>query len=217
VVGTLEVRHHVVPEHVHVEREGALRDFHADAAQADDAQRAALQSAGLAELLLVPLVGAQLGHVVRDPAIQVDHVPHDQLGDRDGVHAGAVGDLDAALLSGGDIDRVVAGAGADHDLELLAGLERVGVDLRRADDQHGGVELRDALGEGRVLEVRRTGDLGGDLLQLGDSESFELVGDEDFHWLVSRTGRWSLGGGRVSLHIATPAETGIVLDPQRSA
>ena len=83
-------------------------------------------------LFHLPLL--QVGGAVDDAAVEREHEPEGELGDGDGVLAGAVRDPDAALAGGLDVDRVRAGAGA-HDELQVARLEHRPRHLRRAHDE----------------------------------------------------------------------------------
>ena len=139
----------------HAERARAPRDFLADVAEAEQAERLAQQAARLRELLLVPRARAQLGDVVGDAPVERQDQPQRQLGDGDRVLARAVRHVDAAPRRAGHVDGVDAGAGA-HDQRQRARVEHRLGDLRRAHDQH----RRAGFGDGRdqrVAAERRAG------------------------------------------------------------
>ena len=137
---------------VHPERLRAARHLLADAAEAEQAERAAVQALSLGELLLVPPPRPQLGHVVGDAPVEGQDEPEGELRHGDRVLAGAVGDVDAAPRRALDVDGVVAGAGA-HDERQRAGLQdRVG-HLGRPDHQHVGLRARQRVRQSGVLEL----------------------------------------------------------------
>ena len=75
---------------------GAARHLLADAAEAEQAERAAVQPARLRVLLLVPAPGAQVGDVVGNAAVEREDQAERELRDGDRVPARAVRDVDAA-------------------------------------------------------------------------------------------------------------------------
>ena len=77
-----------------------------DGAEAGDAERLALQPLGLAVLLPLPLAGPERRDRVRDPPIERDDEPEDELGYRRGVATRAVGHVDAPPARGADVDGV---------------------------------------------------------------------------------------------------------------
>ena len=110
-------------------------DLAPDLAGADHAERLAEDAVGLGELLLVPLVGAQGGDVLRDAAVNGQQQGEHQLRHGDRVLAGAVADEDAPGAGGLDVNGVDARAGAQHQGQLVGGFERLGGDLFAAHDQ----------------------------------------------------------------------------------
>ena len=106
----------------HPERRRAARHLLPDAAKAKQPERAAIQAARLRVLLLVPAPGAQVGDVVRNPAVEREDQSKRKLGDGDAVPAGAVRHVDAAPRGASDVNRVDARAGP-HDEGEPAGVE----------------------------------------------------------------------------------------------
>ena len=127
----------VVRDEPHAERVRALGDEHADAAEADDAERLAVQLDAL-PLRAVPLpgleVGVRLRHVARLREQQRERV----LGRREDVRLRRVDDHHAAPRRLGDVDVVEADAGPADDDEVGARGEHLGGDLRRAADHQRG-------------------------------------------------------------------------------
>ena len=119
---------------LHLEGLGALGDELADAAEADHAERLAVE---LGALELGPLPGAADQRAVRlgDVAAEGQHQRQRVLGGGDRVRFGRVGDDHAAAGRGRDVDVVDAGAGAADHLEPLAALDQLGGHLGRRADQ----------------------------------------------------------------------------------
>src|ERR1035438_9807005 len=176
---------------------GAFDDFAADLADADDAERFAEEAVGFAEFFFVPFVGAEGGDVVGEAAVESENERKEKLGDRDGIFAGAIGDVHAAGAGGFDVDGVHARAGADDDGELVTGLDRVGGDLFTADDEDliGSDEFGKVLGfDGGVV-----GDIAAEILESVEMVFGELVGNQYLHddlprgegmlWAQHRAGR----------------------------
>ena len=132
-------------DHVHVEGLGALGDELADAAEADHAQRLAIELVA-AVARTRPFAADErpvcLGHVSKQRQGQRQRV----LGRRDRVRLWRVGDDDSALGGGRDIDVVDACAGAADRLHAIGARDQLGGQLGRRADQDR-VELADALGE----------------------------------------------------------------------
>ena len=105
----------VVGDDAHAEGAGADRDELADAAEAEHAERLALDL-GAAELAALPLAGREAGVRLRDVAGEREHQRDRVLGGGDRVGLRRVGDDDALLGGGRDVDVVHADAGAADDL-----------------------------------------------------------------------------------------------------
>src|SRR5262249_11836678 len=130
--------------------------------------------------LLVPDAAHEIAGAVHDAAIEREDEAERQLGDRDRVLAGAVGDVDAALRGGLDVDRVVAGAGADDEREV-AGLEHRPGDLGRPHDERFGAGLADRVAQRVVAVVRPVDDVEARGGEAFEPALLELVGDENSH------------------------------------
>ena len=118
----------------HAERAGADGDELADAAEAEHAERLALDL-DAAELRALPLAGGERRVRLRDVAGEREHQRDGVLGRGDHVGLRRVGDDDAALGRGGDVDVVDADAGAADHLQVVGALDQLGVELRRRADQ----------------------------------------------------------------------------------
>ena len=113
----------------------ALRDEHADPAQADDAERLVVQLDALPPGA-VPLAGLEVAVGLRDVARLREQQRDRVLGRRQHVRLRGVHHHHAATGGGGDVDVVEADPGAADDHEVVAGLEHLGGHLRgAADDQ----------------------------------------------------------------------------------
>ncbi len=131
------------------EAAGALCDFKADAAEAENAERFAAQLCAL-QALLLPLAGVHGGVGGGQLAGEREHEADGELGDGDGVGAGRIHDDDAAAGGGFGIDVVDTHAGAANDAQLRRLLHQRVVDLHGgADDERVGVGERggQAIGE----------------------------------------------------------------------
>ncbi len=119
---------------VHVEALGALGDELADAAEADHAERLAVE---LGALVLGPVPAAGDQRVVRlgDVAKEGEGEGERVLGGGDRVRLGGVGDDDPAPGRGRDVDVVDAGAGTADHLQVGRQLDQLGGHLRRRADQ----------------------------------------------------------------------------------
>ena len=138
-------------DHVHVEGLGALGDELADAAEADHAQRLAVElvaAVARARPLARDQRAVRLGHVATQRQRQRQRV----LGGGDRVRLGRVGDDDPALGGGRDVDVVDAGAGAADHLHALGARDQLRGQLGRRADQDR-VELADALLELAAVPV----------------------------------------------------------------
>ena len=164
----------------HAEGVRPLRHLLTDVAVAEQTERPAEQATRLRVLLLVPGAGAQIGHVVRHPAVDREQQRERELGHRDRILARAVRDVDAAPGRGRDIDGVVAGPGA-NDERQCARFEHRGVHGGAADHEHVGGGIAKRLRQPVVLEVRLIDDVAAGGLQPVDSGLLKCVGDEDFH------------------------------------
>ena len=90
----------------------------ADRAEAEDAERAAGQSAGLAVFFLLPRAVAKIDRGIDDPPVGGDQHADGQFGHGGGVLAGAIGHVNAARAGRGDIDGIDARSGADDQRKL---------------------------------------------------------------------------------------------------
>ncbi len=150
----------VVGDDLHAEGGHPLRDQHADAAEADDAEGllAELDTRVLGPL---PLAVLQGGVGLRDVAGRGDQQTAGELGRGDDVGRRRVDDHHAGLGGGGDVDVVQSDAGAGDDAQLPGRGDGLGVHLGggadedRVDIGDGGDQLR-AVGAVAVpdLEVR---------------------------------------------------------------
>ena len=121
-------------EHAHAEGAGARRDELADPAEAEHAERLALDL-GAAELAPLPLAAGEAGVGLRDVAREREHQRDRVLRRRHRVGLGGVGDDDALLGGGGDVDVVHADAGAADDAEVVGAFDQLRVALRGGADQ----------------------------------------------------------------------------------
>ncbi len=104
---------------VHLEALRALGDELADPAEADHAERLAVELGAL-ELRPLPLAGGQRGVRLRHIAAERQHQRQGVLGGGDGVRFGRVGDDHAALGRGRDVYVVDPGAGAADHLQAAS-------------------------------------------------------------------------------------------------
>ena len=118
----------VVRDDAHAEGAGADRDELADAAEAEHAERLALDL-GAAELAALPLAAGEAGVRLRDVAGEREHQRDRVLGGGDRVGLRRVGDDDPALGGGGDVDVVHAHAGAADDPQVVGAVDHLGVEL----------------------------------------------------------------------------------------
>ena len=133
----------VVGDDLHAEGRQPLRDQHADAAEADDADGLLVElDAGV--LAALPLAVLERGAGRRDVAGGREHQRDRELGGGDDVGGRRVDDHDAGLGGGLDVDVVEADAGAGDDLQLRGRREGLGVDLGGGAD-----EDRVDVGDGR--------------------------------------------------------------------
>ena len=127
----------IVAQHVHAQRHARVGHQHADGAQADDAERLALQF-GADELALAllhqlfhfrALAGERFAplHAVDHLAGGEQHAGDDQLFNGVGVRARGVEDHDAALGQFVQRDVVHARAGARHALDAFGDVHLVHV------------------------------------------------------------------------------------------
>ena len=151
----------------------------ADGAEAEDAQGASGQAAGLAELFLPPRSVAQGGGGVDDPPVGGDHQADGQFGHGQGVFAGAIGHVDAPRAGGGQVDGVHARPGADNQRELARGLDRGGRNLGRADDEN--AHVGHGAGQRIGRKVAAHFDLEIQFLEFRYGAAGELIYDQDFH------------------------------------
>ncbi len=137
LAGTVGAHVRVVGHELHAERVGALRDEHADATEADDAERLVVELDALpprAVPLVVLEVAVGLGDVPCLGEQQGDRV----LGRRQHVGLRRVDDHHAASRGGFDVDVVETDAGPPDDDHLVGRFEHLGRDLRRAADHERG-------------------------------------------------------------------------------
>ena len=169
---------------LHLEGLGALGDELADPAEADHAERLAVE---LGALEVGPLPGAAderavgLGHVAAERQHQRQRV----LGGGDRVRFGGVGDDDAAAGRGGDVDVVDAGAGAADHLEPLGALDQLGGHLGRRADQDR-VVAGDRVAQLLVGHLEPEVDVEV-LAQQVDAGVGDLLLDQDLHGVTSST------------------------------
>ena len=198
-------------EHVHLEALGALGDELADAAEADHAERLAVE---LGALELGPLPGAagERGVGPRDVAAEGEHQRQGVLGGGDRVRFGRVGDDDAAAGRGGDVDVVDAGAGAADHLEALGPLDQLRRHLgRRADEQR--VVGADRLAQLLLGHLEAEVDLEA-LAQQLDAGVGDLLLDEDLHRVTS--GAFSIAQSMQAVSASTSAGSTAGNMPTRS-
>ena len=132
--GTAGLHVGVVGDDPHPEGAQPLRDEHADAAEADDADGLLVElDAGVPAALPLAVLQRLAGRA--DVAGRREHEGDRELGRGDDVGGRGVDDHDAALRRGLDVDVVEPDAGAGHDREPLGGGERLGVHLRRRPDE----------------------------------------------------------------------------------
>ena len=164
---------------VHPERAGALGHLEPDRAEPEDADRGAEQAARRAVRLLVPAPGPQVDGAVDDLPVHGEQETHRQLGHRDRVPAGQVGDQDPAGGGGPGVDRVRAGAGTDHQGEPVGVLEDLATDLGAAHHQR--VEPAEAARQVAGLQpgIHDAGVAA--RLELGDRRLADGVGKEHAH------------------------------------
>jgi hypothetical protein len=162
-------------DHPHAEGTRPLCHLATDLTQTDDAQRAPIQAARLGIVPLVPLTQPQVCHLVRNPAIAGQQQPHDQLGHRYGVLAGAVRDEHAQLGRGRNVDRVYAGPRPDDQRQGSARAKRVGVHLLASNDQNVRVDLPDQSRKSVGLDVGLEGYRASEILEPVDTHLLELV------------------------------------------
>jgi hypothetical protein len=106
-----------------------------DGAHPGDAERLPVHALGLPVLAALPAPGPERGDGIGDPPVQRYDHRHDELGDRAGVPARAVRDVDALLARGSDVDRLELRARAHDEVELPGFLDRLRGHRRRPDDQ----------------------------------------------------------------------------------
>ena len=140
-----------------------------------DAEQAARRAVGL----LVPATGAEVDRAVDDPPVHGEQEAHRQLGHRDRVPAGQVGDQDPAGGGGPGVDRVRAGAGADDQGEPVGVLEDLATDLGAAHHQR--VEPVEAARQVRCLQPGIDDAGVAARLELGDRRLADGVGKEHAH------------------------------------
>ena len=165
----------VVGDDVHPERGQSLRDEHADAAEADDADGLLVElDAGV--LRALPLAVLQRGVGRRDVARGSQHQGDGELGSRDDVGGRGVHDHDAALGGGLHVDVVEPDSGPGDDLEPLGRGQRLGVDLGGGAHEDG-VDV----GDGRQ-QLGAVGPVAGADLEVGpeclDGGRAQLFGDQ---------------------------------------
>ena len=136
----------IVGDDLHAEGQSAARDFDADAAESDDAERLAAKLGALQRLLL-PLAGLHGGvSAHQDERASRQHESEGVLGDGNSIAAGRIHHHDAALGGGVEIDVVDAHAGAPDDAQLGSLVHHGRVDEgRRAN--HDGIGIGQFAGE----------------------------------------------------------------------
>jgi hypothetical protein len=161
---------------VHLEALGALGDQLADAAEADDADRLAVE---LGALVLGPVPAAVDERAVRlrDVAEEGQHQGDGVLGGGDRVRFGRVGDDDAAPGGGRNVDVVDPGAGAADHLQVRRPFDQLRRHLRRRADQDR-VVAADLLGQLLVGHLEAEVDLEV-LAQQLDAGVGDLLLDQD--------------------------------------
>ena len=176
----------IVGDDVHPERNRAPRDFAADAAHADDAQRLAVQLGSL-ERFAVPLARHHGGVRLRNLARQREQQREGVLRGGDRVSARRVHDHDAALGRRGHIDVVHAHARAADDLQPLRRGERLGRHLGlAADDER--VEVGDVRDQFVFLQTAAGRDFKlGIFRENGDAFWRDPIGGEDAERIHPRT------------------------------
>ena len=107
----------IVRHHLHPERERAARNFHANPAQSNDAQRLAAKLGALQRLLL-PFAGLHGGVGTHQGARHGQHQSEGVFRDGNRIAAGSVHHHDAALGGGVEIDVVDTHARASDDAQL---------------------------------------------------------------------------------------------------
>ena len=169
---------------VHLEALGAPRDELADPAEADHAERLAVE---LGALEPRPLPGPADQRRLRlgDVAAERQHQRQGVLGGGDRVRFGRVGDDDPAPGRGGDVDVVDPGAGAADDLEIVGAADQVLVQLRRRADQDRVVGA-DRLAQLLVGHLEPEVDVEA-LAQQIDPRVGDLLLDQDLHRVTSST------------------------------
>jgi hypothetical protein len=167
----------VVGDEAHAEREGALGDQRADAAEADDAEGLAVQ--------LDALPPGALPLAVDEGVVGLGHVAglgqqerHRVLGGGEDVGLRRVDDHHPALGGGGDVDVVEADAGAAHDDEIGRGRQHLAGDVGgRADDHR--VLVGDGGDQRGRVEAEADVDVVAQLGERGDAGRGQLLGDQD--------------------------------------
>ena len=183
---------------VHLEALGALGDELADPAEADHAERLAVELGAL-ELRPLPGAAGQRGVRLRHVAAEGEHQRQRVLGGGDRVRFGRVGDDDAAPGRGGDVDVVDAGAGAADHLEALGALDQVGGQLRRRADQDR-VVVADRLAQLLVGHLQAEVDVEV-LAQQLDAGVGDLLLDQDLHRVTSARSRRPVDAGGERLDV----------------
>ena len=115
------------------ETAGALGDFKADAAEAENAEGLATQLRAL-QTLLLPLAGVHRGVGRRQLAREGEHEADGELRDSDGVGARGIHDDDTAARSSFSVDVVHAHPGAANDAQLRCRRHQCVVNLHRGAD-----------------------------------------------------------------------------------
>ena len=135
----------VIGDDAHPEAERAARDLLADAAEAEHAERLALEL-DPAPRRALPAALLQRGVRLRDVARQRDQQADGVLGRRGDGRLGRVGDDDPAAGGGLDVDVVDPHARAADHLQPVGALDQLGGQLRRRAD-HDRVVVADLAGE----------------------------------------------------------------------
>jgi len=175
----------------HAQGTSAVRDSHADLAQADDAERLS-DELPTHERRTVPLAGVHRGIGCRHVASQREEQRERVLGGRGGVARGGVDHGDAGRGCGGDVDVVDTHTGAADDEQLAAGSDRLGIGLDATAHQQ-----RLVFGQGREVLLTRHAHPHVDavlFLQEGHALGCQLLSDENLHQRASSPARRAAAG-----------------------
>ena len=142
----------VVGDDVHAEPDRAAGDLLADPAEAEHAERLALEL-DAAPPGALPAMLLQGGMGLRDVARERDHQADGLLGGRDDGRLGRVRDDDPAPRRRLDVDVVDTDAGAPDHLQVGRELDQLGRELRRRADHDRVVPVDDLRDRGRLILV----------------------------------------------------------------